>query len=64
MLCPVVLLVVAVGPDVVTTTFATNREGPAPWGGAEGVDAASSKRKHSRAWPKPLMPALLGISSL
>lgn len=39
MLCPVVLLLVAVGPDVMMTAFATNREGPSGHGG----HAASTK---------------------
>lgn len=42
MLCPVVLLVVAVGPDVVISTFVTNIGGPFPvWG-----TLPSTKLKH------------------
>lgn len=53
MLCPVVLLMVAIGPDLVITTIAINTEGP------------SRYKMQALSWgPGPLKSAPLGFAPL
>lgn len=55
-LCPVVLLLVAVGPDIVLTPIAINIEGPSWWGSAAVQEA------RTLSWgPCPLKSAPLGF---